>query len=85
MPKEYEITETLDVTGLNCPIPVIKTKQAIDALDIGAVLEVQATDPGSVPDINGWANATEGVDLVDQFEEEESGEIVYKHHVRKVS
>ncbi|WP_458207816.1 sulfurtransferase TusA family protein [Haladaptatus sp. NG-SE-30] len=85
MATEYEITETLDVKGLNCPLPVVKTKQAIDALDADAVLEVQATDPGSMPDIEGWANATDGVELVDQFEDEDGDETVYKHHVRKVT
>ena len=47
-------TETLDVTGESCPIPVVKTKQAVDDLARGALLEVHATDVGSVSDIDGW-------------------------------
>ncbi|WP_458189039.1 sulfurtransferase TusA family protein [Haladaptatus sp. NG-WS-4] len=85
MATEYEITETLDVMGLNCPMPVVKTKQSTDALDVGGVLEVIATDPGSMSDLEGWANSTEGVELVDQFEDEVDGETVYKHHVKKVA
>lgn len=76
---EYESTETLDVKGQNCPMPVVKTKQSIDQLDEGAILEVLATDPGSMSDLSGWADTTDGVELVDQNE----GEDVYKHYVRK--
>ncbi len=76
---EYEITETLDVKGQNCPMPVVKTKQNIDRLADGDVLEVLATDPGSTSDLGGWADATDGVELVDQQE----GDGVYKHYVRK--
>lgn len=77
-----ESTETLDVTGLNCPLPVVKTKQAIDALGTDDVLEVRATDPGSVSDIAGWADGTDGVELVDQVEAEEDGDPLFTHYVR---
>jgi TusA-related sulfurtransferase len=76
---ENEITETLDVTGENCPMPVVKTKQTIDDLADGEVLEVRATDPGSMSDIAGWADTTGGVELVTQ----EEGDDVFTHYVRK--
>ncbi|WP_101298398.1 sulfurtransferase TusA family protein [Halegenticoccus soli] len=76
---QYEVTETLDVTGQNCPMPVVKTKQNLDQLAEGDVLEVLATDPGSMSDIAGWAKTTDGVELVDQVEDDD----VYKHYVRK--
>nr|WP_226483277.1 sulfurtransferase TusA family protein [Natrinema amylolyticum] len=79
MMTEYEITETLDVKGQNCPMPVVKTKQTIDELGEGGVLEVLATDPGSMSDIAGWADTTEGVELVNQDE----GDDVFTHYVRK--
>jgi TusA-related sulfurtransferase len=79
MSAEYDIAETLDVKGASCPMPVVKTKSAIDDLDQGAVLEVLATDSGSMSDIDGWASGTGGVELLDQ----EEGEDVYKHYVRK--
>ncbi|QRV17307.1 sulfurtransferase TusA family protein [Haloterrigena salifodinae] len=79
MMTEYEITETLDVKGQNCPMPVVKTKQNIDGLGAGEVLEVLATDSGSMSDIAGWAETTEGVELVDQDE----GDDVFTHYVRK--
>ncbi|WP_424013969.1 sulfurtransferase TusA family protein [Halorubrum xinjiangense] len=79
MSSEFDIAETLDVKGASCPMPVVKTKSAIDDLAAGEVLEVLATDPGSMSDIDGWADGTAGVELVDQTE----GDDVYKHYVRK--
>ncbi|MXR40457.1 hypothetical protein GRX01_03710 [Halobaculum sp. WSA2] len=79
MSAEYDIAETLDVKGASCPMPVVKTKGAIDDLAAGDILEVLATDSGSMSDIDGWAAGTEGVELVDQ----EEGDDVYKHYVRK--
>ncbi|SIR91635.1 TusA-related sulfurtransferase [Haladaptatus litoreus] len=76
---EYEATETLDVKGQNCPMPVVKTKQSIDQLAEGDVLEVLATDPGSMSDLNGWADTTSGVELLEQNEDSD----VYKHYIRK--
>jgi TusA-related sulfurtransferase len=76
---DYEVTETLDVKGQNCPMPVVRTKQNVDTLSEGDVLEVLATDPGSVSDLGGWAETTPGVELLDQSE----GEGVYEHYVRK--
>ncbi|WP_152039648.1 sulfurtransferase TusA family protein [Salinigranum salinum] len=79
MSSNIDVTETLDVKGQNCPMPVIKTKQAVDELAVGDVLEVVATDSGSMSDIKGWAESTAGVELVDQVE----GDGVYTHYVRK--
>lgn len=76
---EYDTTETLDVKGQNCPMPVVKTKQTTDQLAEDDVLEVLATDAGSMSDIAGWADTTDGVELVDQKEDGD----VYKHYVRK--
>jgi tRNA 2-thiouridine synthesizing protein A len=50
--------ETLDCSGLSCPMPIIKTKKAVDALQVGQVLKMIATDPGSVPDVNAWSAKT---------------------------
>jgi TusA-related sulfurtransferase len=83
MSTEYETTDTLDVKGMNCPMPVVKAKQATDKLEPGDVLEVIATDPGSMSDVAGWAEGTDGVELLDQVESEEGGETVYKHYVRR--
>lgn len=81
---EFEADETLDVTGLSCPMPVVKTKQKIDELPSGALLEVIATDSGSMSDINGWASATEGVQLHSQIEDDDGDQMLYKHYVEKI-
>jgi tRNA 2-thiouridine synthesizing protein A len=83
MSVEHDSAETLDVQGENCPMPVVKTKQAVDDRATDEVLEVLATDPGSMSDIKGWADSTAGVELVDQIEAERDGEELYKHYVRK--
>jgi TusA-related sulfurtransferase len=79
MSTEYDVTETLDVKGLSCPMPVVKTKNATDGLESGGVLEVVATDSGSMSDIKGWAESTDGVELLDQVDEGD----VFRHYVRK--
>ena len=79
MTVETDVTETLDVTGASCPIPVVKTKQAVDDLGEGEVLEVISTDSGSMSDIKGWADGTDGVELLDQSE----GDGEYRHYVEK--
>ncbi|MEF8840942.1 MAG: sulfurtransferase TusA family protein [Haloarculaceae archaeon] len=76
-------TETLDVKGQNCPMPVVKTKGAFDGVAPGTTLEVVATDAGSMSDIKGWADSTDGAELVDQEEATEDGETVYRHYIRK--
>ncbi|MGB4705320.1 MAG: sulfurtransferase TusA family protein [Candidatus Saccharicenans sp.] len=48
----------LDNSGLSCPMPIIKTKKAMDGLQIGQVLKMISTDPGSVSDVQAWVNKT---------------------------
>ncbi|AFK19154.1 SirA family protein [Haloferax mediterranei ATCC 33500] len=81
--SEYEPTDTLDVKGLSCPMPVVKTRGAVDDLSDGEVLEVIATDSGSVSDLKGWADTTDGVSMLDQEEAEEGGEAVFLHYIQK--
>ncbi|GAB90795.1 sulfurtransferase TusA family protein [Gordonia rhizosphera] len=57
------MTEVLDCIGLNCPLPVVKTAQAIKKLPPGSMLELLATDPGVEPDMNAWSRRT-GNELV---------------------
>lgn len=49
---------TLDARGLQCPMPVVKAKKAIDSLASGQVLEILATDPGSKADFAAWTRST---------------------------
>ena len=66
---EFKIDETLDTSGLLCPLPVVKTFKAMKKLEIGQILEMVSTDPGSMPDMKAWANQTKH-DLLEAFEEE---------------
>lgn len=50
--------QTLDTTGLNCPLPVLKARRALRKLEAGDELEVLATDPGAVKDFQTFAQAT---------------------------
>jgi tRNA 2-thiouridine synthesizing protein A len=55
--------EVLDCTGMACPLPVVKTSQAIKKIEPGQVLELLATDPGVEPDMKAWTGRT-GNDLL---------------------
>jgi tRNA 2-thiouridine synthesizing protein A len=48
----------LDLKGLSCPLPIVKTAKAIKELKPGELVEVLATDPGSVPDFRAWSQST---------------------------
>ena len=50
--------KTLDTKGLNCPLPILKTKKALAELPKGGTLEVLATDPGAVPDFIAFCQST---------------------------
>ena len=63
-----QIAKTLDLKGLSCPLPIVKTAQAIKELGSGELLEALATDPGSVADFNAWCKST-GNELVDHGED----------------
>lgn len=63
-----EIATTVDAKGLSCPMPIVRTAQAIKPLPSGALIEVLATDPGSVKDVAAWCRST-GNQLVEQSTE----------------
>jgi tRNA 2-thiouridine synthesizing protein A len=73
-----QITRTLDLKGLSCPLPIVKTAQAVKDLASGDVIEALATDPGAVADFNAWCKST-GNELVDQSE----AEGIYRFVIRK--
>ena len=49
-----KVAKTLDAKGLDCPMPLLKAKKAIVALESGQVLEILGTDEGSKIDLPGW-------------------------------
>jgi tRNA 2-thiouridine synthesizing protein A len=59
----------LDASGLNCPLPILRAKKAIAAMDAGQTLKIIATDPGSVKDFEAFCKQT-GNELVSSGEED---------------
>ena len=53
-----DFQQELDARGLNCPLPILRTKKAINGLTSGQVLKVIATDPGSVKDMEAFCKQT---------------------------
>ena len=72
-----EVDQELDLKGMNCPLPLLKAKQALKQLRSGQVLRVQATDPGSVRDFASFARIS-GHELISS--EQVSG--VFIHTLR---
>lgn len=72
------IAVTLDLKGLSCPIPIVKTAKAVKGLQPGELIEALATDPGSVADFAAWSRST-GNELVEQSEQDG----VYRFVIRK--
>lgn len=63
MSNEMQIDKLLDFKGLPCPMPVIKMSQEIKNVNVGQVIEVHTTDPGSLSDFPAWAK-TSGNEIV---------------------
>ena len=60
-----EITQLVDARGLSCPMPIVKTAQAMRLLEPGHAVELLATDAGSVKDVAAWCRTTGNV-LIEQ-------------------
>lgn len=58
----------LDASGLNCPLPILRAKKTLDALEAGQVLHVITTDPGSLKDFDAFSKQT-GNELIESREE----------------
>ena len=75
-----KVHKRLDARGLSCPMPIMKSMQAIKKMRINRVLEILTTDPGSIEDIPTWATAT-GQELISY---EERGPNDYRFLVKKI-
>ncbi|MCE5387337.1 MAG: sulfurtransferase TusA family protein [Acidithiobacillus sp.] len=64
----------LDARGLNCPLPILRTKKALGEMTAGQVLKIVATDPGAVKDFEAFSKQTKNP-LLDQAEA--GGEFVF--------
>jgi tRNA 2-thiouridine synthesizing protein A len=67
MQQTYSFDRELDARGLNCPLPILKAKKALNDMTSGQVLKIVATDPGSVRDFQAFSKQT-GNELVSHGE-----------------
>ncbi|MFT3822213.1 MAG: sulfurtransferase TusA family protein [Rubrivivax sp.] len=73
-----DIHRELDTRGLNCPLPILKTKKMLAEMQSGEVLRVVSTDPGSIRDFQAFARQT-GNELVEQV----SGSAEFVHVIKR--
>ncbi|MBD8069838.1 sulfurtransferase TusA family protein [Bacillus sp. PS06] len=73
-----EATKVLDAKGLACPMPIVKTKKAINELESGQILEIHATDKGAKNDLTAWAKSG-GHEFIKHEEEND----VFKFWIKK--
>lgn len=78
MATTSEIAATVDARGLSCPMPIVKTAQQMKKLAPGQLVEVLATDAGSVKDVAAWCRSTGNV-LVEQS----AGNGVYRFVIQR--
>jgi len=66
--SDIKVTQELDCSGMNCPLPVLKTQQLAKKSKEGDILKVTSTDPGSKTDIQAWArrNKHEVIEFLNQ-------------------
>lgn len=69
-----DFDQELDATGLNCPLPILRAKKAINGLEGGQTLKIISTDPGSVKDFEAFCKQT-GNELLSSGEE--SGKFLF--------
>ncbi len=69
-----QVDKELDARGLNCPLPILKTKKSLADMASGQVLKVVSTDCGSVKDMQAFSNQT-GNELLSSTEE--NGEYIF--------
>jgi len=77
-----QIHKELDARGLTCPLPILKAKKALSDMQSGEVLQVLATDPGSVRDFQAFSRQT-GNDLVEQRTQNPGGQEEFVHLLRR--
>lgn len=63
-----EISQTLDATGLLCPLPVLKARKRLQSLNTGEILQILADDPAAIIDVPHFCSEA-GHDLVEQRED----------------
>ncbi len=74
---EMHVAKVLDLKGLPCPMPVVRMSQEINSVEVGEIIEVHTTDPGSLSDFPAWAETT-GNEVLETKQEQGSIQILVK-------
>ncbi len=82
---EVQFDDTLDTTGLSCPMPLVKARKRLEEIEPGQILKIVSTDRGSIKDFQGWAKIANNVALVDQETMTEDGAEIYVHFMERTS
>jgi TusA-related sulfurtransferase len=77
MSEVLKIDQTVDCVGTFCPVPIIRARNAIKAMSPGQILEVVATDPGSLGDFPAFSRNT-GHELI----RTDNSEKTYRYYIR---
>lgn len=58
MSDDINVDKAMDLSGLACPMPVVKVSKGIKEIEVGQVLEATTTDPGALTDFPAWARTS---------------------------
>jgi tRNA 2-thiouridine synthesizing protein A len=78
--SDIKVDQVLDAKGMSCPLPILKTKKAVEALLKDQVLKVETTDSGSKNDMASWAKRT-GNEIL----KTEEGSGTYTFYIKKTA
>lgn len=73
--SDIKVEKTLDLSGLACPMPVVKLSKEIKTVEVGQIIEAKTTDPGALSDFPAWAE-TSGNEIV-QIDQSDAGATFY--------
>ena len=77
MSTDLKVDQTVDCVGAFCPVPIIRARNAIKSMSPGQILEIVATDPGSIGDFPAFSRNT-GHELIRTDESDET----YRYYIR---
>ena len=78
MSDDINVDKAMDLSGLACPMPVVKVSKGIKEIEVGQVLEATTTDPGSLTDFPAWAR-TSGNEIL---KTEQDGDLI-KFYIKR--
>ena len=80
-----QFDQTLDVKGAKCPMPLVKSRKTIKGMPVGNVLQVIATDRGSIADFKGWTKTAKNIALLEQETVQDNGQEIFVHYLKRTA